>query len=202
MIIFWCVRKLTLVRHAKYSPQAVFFAANNLLCKENMRLAILGGTSKLAQSFTQQVLHHGYDVSSLIPHDSTPQINHDKLATAHGSWEDETDLQQTMKGCGVAICMPEVQHSAESMAAFVTAAYKSGVRRVIVVTDVLSHFAEEAHLPIATMLKKTDLDWTIVHAERSWKEEFIAPLHEIASFVLKQIGDATHLSKTVLVRAS
>lgn len=166
-----------------------------------MRLAILGGTSELAKSFTQQVLHHGYDVSSLIPHNSTPQINHGKLATAYGSWENESDLRLTMSGCHVAVCMPEVQQNAAAMAAFVAAAYEAGVRRVIVVTDVLGHLADEAHLPLANLLHHTDLDWTIVHAERA-VEDFIAPLHDIATFVLNQISDATHLSKTVLVRAA
>lgn len=167
-----------------------------------MRLAILGGTSKLAQSFTHQVLHHGYDVASLIPHDSTPQINHDKLQTTHGSWENESDLRLTLNGCHVAVCMPEVQQNAAAMAAFVAAAYQAGVRRVIVVTDVLGHLAHEAHLPLANLLKKTDLDWTIVHAEQAWKDDFIAPLHDVATFVMKQINDATHLSETVLVRAA
>jgi hypothetical protein len=170
--------------------------------RRDMRLAILGGTSKLAQSFMNQVLRHGYDVSSLIPHNSTPQIKHDKLATAHGSWENESDLRLMMNGCHVAVCMPEVQQNAAAMAVFVAAAYQSGVRRVIVVTDVLGHLAHEAHLPLAHLLQHTDLDWTIVHAERALQNDFIAPLHEIAIFVLNQISDATHLSKTVLVRAA
>lgn len=167
-----------------------------------MRLAILGGTSELAKSFTQQVLHHGYDVSSLIPHNSTPQINHDKLATAQGSWENESDVRLTMSGCHVAVCMPEVQQNAAAMAAFVAAAYEAGVRRVIVVTDVLGHLAHQAHLPLTNLLQHTNLDWTIVHAEQAVQNDFIAPLHEIATFVLNQISDATHLSKTVLVRAA
>lgn len=165
-----------------------------------MRLAILGGSSKLAKSFTEQVLHHGYDVSSLIPHNSTPQLNHENLATAHGSWEDESALQQTLDGCHVAVCMPEVQQNAAAMAAFVAAAYRAGVRRVIVVTDALEHMLHDAQLPVAAMLSKTDLDWTVVHAERAWKEDFIAPISEIAKFVVRQIGDMTHLSETVLVR--
>jgi|GEM_PF-6356556 len=165
-----------------------------------MRLAILGGTGKLAQSFTEQVLHHGYDVTSLIPRDSTPQIKHDNLTTAHGSWEDESDVRAILNGCHVAVCMPDIQHTAATVATFVAAAYAAGVRRVIVVTDALEQLAHEAQLPIAAMLKKTDLDWTVVHAGRAWEKDFIAPLHDVAAFVVRQISDTAHLSQTVLVR--
>src|SRR5262245_29546624 len=127
----------------------------------DMRLAILGGTGKLAKSFTSQVLHHGYSVASLIPHDSTPQIQHDNLTTVHGSWENESDLRHIMNGCHAVICTPEVQHSAAGMAAFVAATYHAGVRRVIVVTDALDHLAHDTQLPITAMLKKTHLDWTV-----------------------------------------
>lgn len=165
-----------------------------------MRLAILGGTSKLAKSFMDQVLHHGYDVASLIPHNSTPHIKHDKLATANGSWENESALRETLQDCHVAVCMPEAQQNAASMAAFVAAAHEAGVRRVIVVTDVVAQ-SQGDEPTAAGMLSKTNLDWTVVHAGQSWQEEFIAPIHDIAAFVVQQISDVSHLSETVLVRS-
>ena len=165
-----------------------------------MRLALLGGTGKLATSFTQQVLQHGYNVASLIPHGTAPHMVHDQLVTTHGSWQDESDVRTIINGCHAVICMPDVQHDAAAMAAIVAEAYRAGVRRLIVVTDVLQHIADHAHIPVAAMLQKTDLDWTIVHAGEVWQEELVTPIHDVAGFVVRQISDMTHLSKTVLVR--
>ena len=206
------------------------------------RVLVLGATGGTGQHLVSQALDQGHDVTAFVRDQAKLKIHHDRLHVTVGTTVDgAAPLQQAMKGQEVVISALGRGQSLKSddviqrsVAGILVAMKAAGVHRLIFTSGigVGDAFAEAplfSKLIIGVLLKdiyadkligedlirKSDLDWTIVQAARltdgpltrkyrageHLKHRSLASLSraDLAHFLLHQIDDRAFVRKIARV---
>src|SRR3989442_10096057 len=148
-----------------------------------MNLVILGATGRTGRLAVEQALAAGHTVTALVRSPDKLTTRNSSLRVVAGKATDSGDVARALEGADAVISTLGGTGSviADSTRATVEAAYKTGVRRVVVLS---SFFVERDRLgavarlingvPMGSqikdksagegLLRQSDLDWTIIYA--------------------------------------
>ncbi len=148
-----------------------------------MNLVILGATGRTGRLAVEQALAAGHTVTALVRSPDKLTIRNPSLRVVTGKATDSGDVARALEGADAVISTLGGTGSviADSTRAIVEAAYKTGVRRVVVLS---SFFVERDRLGAVArlltsvamgsqikdksagegLLRQSDLDWTIIYA--------------------------------------
>jgi uncharacterized protein YbjT (DUF2867 family) len=148
-----------------------------------MNLVILGATGGTGRLVVEQALAAGHTVTALVRSPEKLTIRNSSLRVVTGKATDSGDVARALEGADALVSTLGGTGSviADSTRAIVEAAYKMGVRRVVVLS---SFFVERDRLGVVArlltgvamgslikdksagerLLRQSDLDWTIIYA--------------------------------------
>ncbi len=151
-----------------------------------MNILILGATGRVGSQIVKHALHDGHHVTVLVRTSEKIQITNEKLTIIQGNVLNEDDIVRSIGGIDVVISALNTDGTttlSESMPLIIEAMKTEGIQRIITIgtAGILqskstpqsmryqlrkskgrSVRAAKEHHKVYTMLKQSDLEWTIV----------------------------------------
>jgi uncharacterized protein YbjT (DUF2867 family) len=203
-----------------------------------MKIVILGATGRTGTHLVNQALTADHTVTAFVRRADNLKVHDPRLIVKTGDARDSADLTAALRGQDAAISVlgsnrPGAKLMQKSITALVEAAHASAVRRVIVLSSLVAtpnYRPTGAYRLIGKLmqsliddkriaedlLRKSNLDWTVVHATLLDKAPAGRTIRtvdanqeigmrngiaraDVASFLLAQTGTPSTIGTTMLI---